>query len=131
MISNVLAALTALGITATIEDSVLVLRQGETNFNTSLALRNFSKRPEYKDFFVQEGQHPSTWSQEQKIAYLRNHSEEEYRRLIQSPVLEAGIKTMDPNMSRKDYSNLTRAEKIAFLREFGSDAAGRIMQKAK
>ena len=79
--------------------------------------------------FVIDGAHPSQWSKERKIEYLSTHTDEQYRALIQSPVLDAGVKTMDPNMSRKDYSNLTRSEKIAFLREFGSDAASRIMQK--
>jgi len=129
--TDIIAALTALGITATIEDAVLVLRQGETNFNTSLALRNFAKRPEHAKFFVSEGAHPKAWSDKKKIEYLRTHTDAEYRALLQSPVLEAGVKVLDPNMSRKDYEGLTRAERIAFISEFGSDAVGLIFQKAK
>lgn len=130
-ISDVVAALGTMGIGVEVQDGVLVLQQGSTSFNTALALRNFAKRPEHENFFVQDGAHPSQWSKEKKIEFLRTHTDEEYRTMIQSPVLEAGVKTMDPNMSRADYKNLTRAEKIAFLREFGSDAAARIMQKAK
>jgi hypothetical protein len=127
--TDVIDALKAMGIGVEVQDGVLVLQQGSTSFNTSLALRNFSKRPENVAFFVVDGAHPSQWSKERKIEYLRTHTDEQYRALIQSPVLDAGVKTMDPNMSRADYSNLTRSEKIAFLREFGSDAASRIMQK--
>jgi uncharacterized protein YfaS (alpha-2-macroglobulin family) len=129
LMSSLIAALEGLGIKVEITDGILCLSQGATQMNTSLALRNFSKRPEHAAFFVIDGAHPSQWSKERKIEYLKAHTDEQYRALIQSPVLDAGVKTMDPNMSRADYSNLTRSEKIAFLREFGSDAASRIMQK--
>lgn len=127
LMSSLIAALQGMGIEVTIQDNVLVMRQGATEFNTSLALRNFSKRPENAAFFVLENDHPSTWTPEHKMKYIAENGDDKYRTLWQSPVLEAGIRTMDPNMSRKDYSNLTRQEKIAFLREFGSDAASRIM----
>lgn len=129
--TDIIAALTALGVTVEITDGVLVLRQGETQMNTTLALRNFSKRPESEKFFVLAGAHPKTWSHEQKVAYLRTHSESEYRALIQAPVLEAGIRTMDPNMSKSDYMQLTRGEKIQFIREFGDGAVSKIFQKAR
>jgi hypothetical protein len=112
-----------------VEDNVLVMRQGATEFNTALALRSFSQKPEFAEFFVVEGAHPSQWSTTKRIEYLRTHSDDQYRALLQAPVLQAGIRTMDPNMAKTDYKNLTRSEKIAFLREYGSDAAARIMGK--
>lgn len=129
--TDIIAALTALGIIVSIEDGVLVMSQGATQMNTSLALRNFSKRPENAAYFVLANAHPKTWSHEQKIAYLRTHSEAEYRALFQQPVLEAGVKVLDPNMARKDYEGLTRKEKISFISEFGIDAVSRIMRKTK
>lgn len=130
-ITDVVAALAALGVTASVQDGVLVLAQGETTMHTVLALRGFASKSENAKFFVLSGAHPKTWSHKQKVEFLATHSDEDYRRLIQQPVLEAGIKTMDANMSKSDYLNLTRAEKVAFLREYGLDAAGRIMSKAK
>lgn len=127
LMSSVLAALEGLGIKAEITDGILCLSQGATQMNTALALRNFAKRTEFAAFFVLENDHPKTWTLEHKMRYIAEHGDEKYRTLWQSPVLEAGIRTMDPNMSRLDYANLTRQEKIAFLREFGSDAASRIM----
>jgi hypothetical protein len=127
--SSLIAALQGLGIEVGVEDNVLVLKQGQTEFNTSLALRSFSAKPEVAEFFVQEGAHPRQWTREKTLKYLATHSEAEYRALLQAPALEAGVKTLDPNMSRADYLNLTRSEKIAFLREYGSDAAARIMGK--
>ena len=99
--------------------------------HTGKALRSLATRAEFKDFFVQEGAHPSTWTQQKKIEFLRTHTEEEYRAALQAPVLEAGLKTMDPNMTRTAYENLTRAERMAFIREYGSNAVGRIFQKAQ
>lgn len=131
LMSSVIAALEGLGIKVEITDGVLCLSQGATQFNTSLALRNFAKKPEYAAFFVLENDHPKTWTPEHKMRYIAENGDDKYRTLWQSPVLEAGIRTMDPNMSRKDYGNLTRQEKIAFLREFGSDAASAIMKKDK
>jgi len=129
-ITDVLASLETLGITATIQDGVLLLAQGQTQMNTSLALRSFSQRPEFAKFFVQEGQHPYQWSKEKKLDYLSKHSAEEYRALVQRPVLEAGLKVLDPNMSRKDYESLTRQERIQFIREYGANAVSNVMAKA-
>jgi hypothetical protein len=126
-ITDIVAALTALGINTEIIDGVLCLSQGVTQMNTALALRNFAQRPEHEKFFVQQGAHPSTWSTEKKIEYLKTHSDEEYRTLLQQPVLESGVRVLDPNMSKTAYKNLTRAEKVQFIREFGSDATARIM----
>lgn len=131
LMSSVIAALEGLGIKVEITDGVLCLSQGATQMNTSLALRNFAKRPEFAGFFVIDGAHPSQWSTERKIEYLRTHSDEDFRNLLQQPVLESGIRALDPNMSRKDYANLTRAERMAFIREFSDDAVRRIYQKAK
>jgi hypothetical protein len=127
--SSLIAALQGLGIEVGVEDGVLVMRQGTTEFNTSLALRNFSQKGEFAEFFVVEGAHPSQWSTTKRIEYLRTHSDDQYRALLQAPALEAGIKVLDPNMPKNDYVRLTRAEKVQFIREFGDEAARRIMGK--
>jgi hypothetical protein len=131
LMSSVIAALQGMGIEVAITDNILVMRQGQTEFNTSLALRNFSKRPEFAAFFVLENDHPKTWTDEHKIKYIAEHGDEKYRTLWQSPVLESGVRVLDPNMPFSDYENLTRSERIAFIREYGSDAVGRIHQKSK
>jgi hypothetical protein len=120
-----------MGVTVEIEDGVLVLRQGATEMHTVKALRGFAQRPEHAKFFVIAGQHPSSWSSKQKVEFLASHSDDEYRALIQTAVLDAGVKVLDPNMSRADYQNLTRKEKVQFIREFGDGAVGRILGKAK
>lgn len=129
--SALVAALENMGVTVSVEDGLLVLAQGATTMHTGKALRTLATKPEFKDFFVQEGQHPSTWTTEKKIEYLRAHSDTEYGKLCATPVLESGLRTLDPNMSKTDYENLTRAERIQFIREYGSDAVGRIHQKSK
>lgn len=127
LMSSLIAALEGLGIKVEITDGILCMSQGQTQMNTALALRNFSKRPEYAQFFVLENDHPKTWTVQRRMKYIAENGDAKYRALWQAPALEAGIKVLDPNMSRADYSNLTRQEKIAFLREYGSDAASRIM----
>ena len=130
-ITDVVAALAAMGITTEVQDGCLVLRQDQTMLHTTMSLRNFAKRPEHSKFFVQEGAHPSQWSTQKKVEFLSTHSDDDYRALVQSPVLEAGVRVLDPNMSKSAYKNLTRKEKIAFLAEYGEIAAGRILAKAK
>jgi hypothetical protein len=129
MMSSIIAALKGLGIEVETIDNVLCLSQGATQMNTSLALRNFAKRAEYAEFFVQENGHPKTWSQEKKIAYLRDHTDEQYRALFQAPVLEAGVRTLDPNMSKKAYLQLTTQEKMQFVREFGETGVRQVFSK--
>jgi hypothetical protein len=131
LMSSVIAALEGLGIKVEITDGILCMSQGQTQMNTALALRNFAKRPEYAAFFVLEGSHPKTWTVERRMKYIAENGDDKYRTLWQSPVLQQGLRVLDPNMSRADYSNLTRSEKIAFLREYGSDAAANIMRKDK
>jgi hypothetical protein len=63
------------------------------------------------------------------MTYIAEHGTDEWGKLCSQPVIEAGIKTMDPNMSKADYRALTRSERIAFIREFGDGAVSRIMQK--
>jgi hypothetical protein len=129
--TDIVAALATMDIVTEIQDDTLVLRQDRTMMHTVLALRNFAKQPEHAAFFVQDGAHPSTWSTAKKIEYLSTHSDDEYRALIQSPVLEAGVRVLDPNMSKADYLNLTRLEKTRFISEYGPDAVSRVMGKKK
>jgi hypothetical protein len=126
-ISDIVAALAALGVTASVQDGVLILAQGETTMHTVLALRGFASKPENAKFFVLSGQHPKTWSHKEKVEYLKTHSDDDYRKLVQQPVLEAGVKTLDPNMSKSEYALLTRAERVAFIREFGDGAVSHIL----
>ena len=129
--TDIIAALAALGVTATVQDGVLILAQGETTMHTVLALRGFASKPENAKFFVVAGQHPATWSRRQKVEYLASHSDEDYRRLIQTPALEAGVRVLDPNMSKSEYALLTRAERVSFIREFGDGAVSHILGKTK
>lgn len=131
LMSSVIAALEGLGLTVKVEDGVLCMTQGATEMNPILALRNFSKKPEFQQFFVQEGQHPSQWSKEKKIAFLRDHTDEEYRALLQSPVLESGLRVLDPNMPASQYKLLTRQEKMQFISAFGESAVRKIFERGK
>jgi hypothetical protein len=129
--TDIVAALGAMGVTVELQDGVLVLAQSGTEMHTTKALRNFSQRPEHANFFVQEGAHPSQWSTKKKVEFLSAHTDDEYRALVQSPVLEAGIRVLDPNMAKADYLNLTRAERVRFITEYGDDAVRHILGKAK
>jgi len=129
MMSDIIEALKVMGIGVEVQDGVLVLQQGSTSFNTSLSLRNFSKRPEHAKFFVLENDHPKTWTPASKMKYIAEHGDDAYRTLWQSPVLESGVRVLDANMSKKDYMGLTRAEKLQFIKEFGDTTVQRIFQK--
>jgi hypothetical protein len=113
-----------------VQDGVLVLSQLGTEMHTIKALRTFASKPENAKFFVIDGAHPSQWSTKKKIEYLSDHTDDEFRALVQSPVLEAGIRTLDPNMSAADYKKLTRSEKIAFIAEYGDLAVSRVIGKS-
>jgi len=130
--TDVVEALGAMGVTAELEDgNILMLRQGTTELHTVKALRNFVAMPQHEKFIVVEGQHPYTWSLQKKVEYLRTHTAEEYRTLCQSPVLEAGVRVLDANMSREDYDNLTTKEKVQFIREFGAGGVRLVMSKPR
>lgn len=130
-ISDIVTGLSTLGVTVTVEDGLLTLRQGDTEMVPAKALRTLTTKPEFQKFFVVDGQHPSTWSTRTKIEYLRTHSDDDFRRLIQAPVLEAGVRVLDPNMEKSAYLALTRKEKMQFISEYGDEAVRQIMRKVK
>jgi hypothetical protein len=130
-ISAVVEALKTLGLTVEVTDGLLVLSQGTTTMHTALALRSLTTKPEFKQFFVLSTDDPKTWTVTERTAFITKNGGEAYRKLICAPVLEAGLKVLDANMSRTDYGHLTRAEKIQFITEFGSGAVSAIMKKAK
>lgn len=130
--TDVISALETMGVTVAVDDGLLVLAQGATEMHTARALRSFAQRPEHEKFFVVEGSHPSQWSTQKKLDFLSTHSADDYAHLCHAPVLDAGVKTLDANMSRADYANLTRQEKLAFIAEFGPQGVERVMgQKSK
>ena len=130
-LSELITALEALGIAVEITDGVLVLRQGDTMMHTALALRSLVAKPEFKKFFVYSTDDPKTWTLAEKQNYIRQNGADAYGKLLAKPVLDAGIKTLDPNMSKSDYLNLTTKEKVVFCREYGDEAVRKVMRKAK
>ncbi|MGD1025247.1 MAG: hypothetical protein ABR880_20880 [Candidatus Sulfotelmatobacter sp.] len=129
LMSSLIAALESLGLTVSMQDGVLVLSQGSTTMHTVLALRELTRKPEFAQFFILSTDDPKTWTTAQKVEYVRKNGEEAYGKLCCTPVIEAGIKVLDPNMSRKDYEQLTRFERMNFIREYGDDAVRRIYQR--
>src|SRR5579859_3999371 len=87
--TSVIEALGAMGVTAEVQDGVLVLRQDQTTFNTSLALRSFAAKPEHQKLFVIASTDPKTWTLAEKAVYLKTHTPEEYAKLCRAPVLES------------------------------------------
>jgi len=130
-ISDIVKALEALGLTVAIQDGTLVMSQGSTTMHTTLALRSLTAKPEFAPFFVLETLDPKTWTNARKMAYVTEHGSDAFGKLCSQPVVEAGIKVLDANMGRADYSNLTRSEKLQFIREYGDAAVQRIFQKEK
>lgn len=127
-ISAIIAAFEAMGITSSVDQGLLVLQQGTTFLHPGLSLRTFASKKENEVHFVTSGSHPSTWEPEQKVAYLRTHTADEYGKLLRQPVLEPGIRTLSLDMTSDQYKNLTPEEKVQFVREYGSDGVSRVMR---
>lgn len=127
----VLEAFKALGITVELQDDILVIAQGGTEFNSARALRGFAAKPEHAKFFILQTGDPRSWTTEQKVEYLKTHNDSDYRRLIQSEPITVGVGALDANMSKADYLRLTRREKLDFISEFGTLAVSRVMARAK
>jgi hypothetical protein len=124
--TDVLHALEALGVSAAVEDGILVLTQGQTEMNPPKALKNFAHREGNENFFILETVDPKTWTNAKRIAYIREHGSEAYGKICREPVLAPAVRVLDPRMSKADYTQLTRQEKINFVREYGEDAVRRI-----
>jgi hypothetical protein len=136
LMSDIIISLSALGITATLQDGILCLQQGASApMNTALALKSFSQKPEHLGYFVQEGAHPSEWSQAKKIQFLADHPEDGdrlYAQLLHAPKLAPALRTLDANMDRESYIHgLTSAEKRQFINEFGIAGVEKVMRGRK
>ena len=129
--SEVVAALGTLGVTATMDDGLLILKQGDTVFHTGQCLRGFAARPEFMKLFVTENDNTRVWTNEMKMQYIREHGADQWARKANTQALEPAVKVLDRNMSAKDYENLTRKERVAFIAEFGADAVSRIFMRRK
>jgi len=74
--SAIVAALENMGLTVAIQDGTLVMSQGSTTMHTTLALRSLTTKPEFKDFFVLETSDPKTWTNERKMAFIRENGQD-------------------------------------------------------
>ena len=129
--TDIIAALQSMGVTASLTDGVVVLDQAGTQMHTTLALRNFAKMPQHERFIVKQGQHPRTWTTKEKSEYISKNGLEKYEQLISGPVLDAGVRVLDANMDRQSYENLTTRERVQFIREFGEEGVRRVMSKPR
>jgi hypothetical protein len=129
--STVVAGFNALGISCEVKDGILSLSQDGREFNTSLALRSFSSKPEHSGLFITDASNPRDWDSAQKQKFIREHGFEEWQRKISQPVARPEVRPLDPNMSYEDYENLSRAEKVAFIAEYSDAAVRRIYARRK
>jgi len=127
-LADIKAALEAMGLTVAVEDGFLVLTQGTTAMHTNIALKNFANRPENAQYFVLETSHPSTWTQQKKIEFLRNHTPDEYAQLLRGPKTP-GIGVLSLDLTRAEYLSLTTQERVAFVREYGPQGVATVMAR--
>jgi hypothetical protein len=121
----------ALGISCEVQDGVLVLSQDNRQFNTSLACKGFAAKPENADLFVTAQSNPKEWNAQEKSAYISKNGYAAFEQLVTGKQLDASVKVLDANMSRKDYENLTRKERCAFIAEYGYSAVSVIMGRKR
>jgi hypothetical protein len=127
--TEVVSRFNALGISCEVQDGVLVLSQDTRQFNVALACKGFAAKPENAALFVTEQTSTREWNGKQKSAYIAAHGYEAWEAKLNAPQLDPGVKVLDANMSRKDYENLTRSERVRFIDAFGYGAVRVIMGK--
>lgn len=125
--TQIVEALAATGVTAELLDGILVLRQEQTQFNVAMALKGFAAKPENVRFFVTENDNPKNWTPEMRTKYIRENGPDAWARLANGKPLQPAVKVLDRNMGRADYAQLTRQEKLDFIREFGVSAVEKIL----
>jgi hypothetical protein len=124
--TQVIEALTTLGVTASVDDGLLILKRDNTVFHTGQCLRGFVARPEFAKFFVTEADDPRNWTNAMKMQFIKEFGADAWARKSNSTALAPTVKVLDVNMSKADYENLTRSERVQFIKEFGADAVSRI-----
>jgi hypothetical protein len=127
--TDVVGKFNALGISAEVQDGCLVLKQDTREFNVALACKSFAAKPENAALFITEKNDAREWTGKQKSDYIAANGYDAWQRKITAPQLEPGVKVLDRNMSRKDYLNLTRTERVQFIGAFGAGAVAHIMGK--
>jgi hypothetical protein len=129
--TQVVAGFNALGISVEAQDGVLVLKQDTREFNTVIACRSFASKPEHSGLFVTAQSNPKEWNAQEKSAYISKNGYAAFEQLVTGKQLDASVKVLDANMSRKDYENLTRKERCAFIAEYGAGAVSVIMGRKR
>jgi hypothetical protein len=127
--TEVVSRFNALGISCEMQDGCLVLKQDEREFSTALACKGFAARAENVALFITEKTSTQEWTRTQKSEYIAKHGLDAWENRLNAPQLDPGVRVLDRNMSRKDYLNLTRTERVAFITEFGAGAVSHVMGK--
>jgi hypothetical protein len=127
--TDVVSRFNALGISAEVQDGCLVLKQDTREFNVALACKSFAAKPENAALFITEQTSTREWTGKQKSEFIAKYGYNAWENRLNAPQLDPGVKVLDRNMTRKDYLNLTRTERVHFIGAFGAGAVAHIMGK--
>ncbi len=103
-------------ITASVDHGALKLEQNGLTISNGTALKALTER-EPQHFILNGGQVRSLSdfkTTEQKVEHIRQHGLDSFSKLVTAPNLRPGI-VAPREMSRADWSNLTRSEKSAAI----------------
>ena len=116
--TEIVSRLNAIGVSVEIESGVLSLKDANDGrqFNTSLALRGLSTKPDTGHLFITDNSNPKDWTVSQRVAFINAHGADAWGRKVNGTTLQPGVRVLDRNMTKKEYLSLTRAERIAFIR---------------
>lgn len=126
--SEIISKLESYGVTASLNLGMIELSQNGAPVNTVTVLTSLaSKAPE---FFLQTTDDPSTWTNTQKIEYLKTHSATEYATLLSGKYQRADV-ALDPQMTVEEWRTLDWQSKNLMIKTYDPKVIAAIQARHK
>jgi hypothetical protein len=126
--SEIITRLETFGITASLNLGMLELSQNGAPVNTVTVITSLAQKA--PEFFITATGDPKTWTREQKVEFLRTHSDLEYQMLYTGKQQRADV-ALDPQMTVEEWRTLDWQSKNLMIKTYDPKVIAAIQARHK
>jgi hypothetical protein len=126
--SEIITRLETFGVTASLNLGMLELSQNGAPVNTVTVITSLAQKA--PEFFITATGDPKTWTREQKVEFLRTHSDLEYQMLYTGKQQRADV-ALDPQMTVEEWRTLDWQSKNLMIKTYDPKVIAAIQARHK
>jgi hypothetical protein len=126
--SEIITRLETFGVTASLNLGMLELSQNGAPVNTVTVITSLAQKA--PEFFITATGDPKTWTREQKVEFLRTHSDLEYQMLCTGKQQRADV-ALDPQMTVEEWRMLDWQSKNLMIKTYDPKVIAAIQARHK